>query len=228
MVFIKNWGTIEQHFHTQTYWQTYINLYSCLFHTDSFTHCCAFKHNFFTFKPFWAEALVWPRKRLARTHCQSQLAGKKKMCEYLRVWRFEWAWRCWIGWKLFILKKATHRQMPTGFLLEGLRAWPNEHCCVARNSCRGSRRVFLRQRNAMKIILSRLMDSYGANFWFLKSYTGLFRNGFLGPWWFTSFSDFVIKTFHSSSLPILSKKGGPGIYPSNYPTVKSAPWIFQK
>ena len=42
----------------------------------------------------------------------------------------------------------------------------------------------------------------------LKSYTGLFRNGFLGLWWFTSFSDFVIKTFHSSSLPILSKKRG--------------------
>jgi hypothetical protein len=51
------------------------------------------------------------------------------------------------------------------------------------------------------------MDSYGANFCF-EIYTGLFRNGFLGPWWFSSFSDFVIKTFHSSSLPILSKKRG--------------------
>ena len=103
--------------------------------------------------------------------------------------------------------------MPTVFLLEGLDhmnivVWPvTVPNVVPIMSPRKPQGVVA----AEKCHEENFVQTNGkvwCQFLFLKSYTGLFRNGFLGPWWFTSFSDFVIKIFHFSSLPILSKKRG--------------------
>ncbi len=90
------------------------------------------------------------------------------------------------------------------------KAWPHEHCCVARNSAKcGTYHVAEEASGCCcgrEMPWRNLVQTNGkvwCQFLCLKSYTGLFRNGF-----FPSFYEFVRKTFHSSSsLPILSKKG---------------------